>query len=79
MVSLWGSKNQEDDEDGRGEDGNQTEPPQASASRRSEERVTERTHLLPPREGRNDYLDPDDPAVCPSLTAASDLILTEFR
>ena len=65
MVSLWGSKNNENDDggdeapatDGEGSRPHSRNPP---AERRSRD-ADERTRLLPPRgEG---YLDPDDPAV----------------
>ena len=60
MVSLWGSKNGEEHDEGddaeqNGDDGNQS-------TRRSRGREPdERTRLLPPR--NDGYLDPDDPAV----------------
>ncbi len=60
MVSLWGSKKDENPEaDGQngGQNGESSDP--ASQPRPSE--ADERTRLLPPpREG---YLSPDDPAV----------------
>ena len=64
MVSLWGSKNDEDEhEDGDGDStptgGEESRQP---PPRRSEGRdADERTRLLPPR--RDGFLDPDDPAV----------------
>ena len=63
MVSLWGSKN--DDENEEGQDG--TRPQSASHSQQPED-ANERTRLLhPPPHAPNrgdGYLDPDDPAVC---------------
>ncbi len=61
MVSLWGSKNGEEHDEGdeaeqNGDDSNQQ-------TRRSGGREPdERTRLLPPR--NDGFLDPDDPAVC---------------
>ncbi|KAL8970000.1 MAG: hypothetical protein Q9183_001720 [Haloplaca sp. 2 TL-2023] len=60
MVSLWGTKNgeeQQHDADGDRDDSNSRQP-----SRHSRE-ADERTRLLPPR--NDGYLDPDDPAVSP--------------
>ena len=63
MVSLWGSKN-DDDENEEGQDG--TRPQSASHSHPPED-ANERTRLLhPPPHAPNrgdGYLDPDDPAV----------------
>lgn len=59
MVSLWGSKNGEEQQ--QGADGGHDEDDNRHLSRQSRE-ADERTRLLPPQ--RNDgYLDPDDPAV----------------
>ncbi|KAI4260421.1 MAG: hypothetical protein LQ352_000283 [Teloschistes flavicans] len=61
MVSLWGSKNGEEQQ--QGADGGHDEDDNRHLSRQSRE-ADERTRLLPPQ--RNDgYLDPDDPAVSP--------------
>ena len=60
MVSLWGSKNGEEHNDGDDaeQDGDDGEQP----TRRSRGREPdERTRLLPPR--NDGFLDPDDPAV----------------
>ena len=60
MVSLWGSKDGEEDQTGdrdpNAENGEGSGP---NGGRRSHE-ADERTRLLPPR--RDGYLDPDDPA-----------------
>ena len=66
MVSLWGTKNgeeQQHDADGGRDDSNSRQP-----SRHSRE-ADERTRLLPPR--NDGYLDPDDPAVSLSCKAGS--------
>ena len=59
MVSLWGSKNDEEEEDqnGTSNDGEGSRP---NSGRRGRD-ADERTRLLPPR--NDGYLDPDDPAV----------------
>lgn len=64
MVSLWGSKNDDEDRP-EGQDGETTptnpgdgrQPPRRSG----DEDADERSRLLPPR--REAYLSPDDPAV----------------
>lgn len=57
MVSLWGSKNgDEQQHDGDGDHDDQGSRQQPRQSREADER----TRLLPRNEG---YLDPDDPAV----------------
>ena len=66
MVSLWGSKNGEERDEGdeaeqSGDDSNQQ--PRRSAGREPDER----SRLLPPR--NDGFLDPDDPAVCLSKFA----------
>jgi len=68
MVSLWGSKKDDDSESGRAlieEEGNDN----VAQSRLSES--NERTRLLPPpaATGREGFLDPDDPAVSPPCYA----------
>ena len=68
MVSLWGSKNGGEDNDGDGAastDGENSRQPSRGGDRRGGHDADERTRLLP---HRNDgYLDPDDPAVSGSL------------
>ncbi|KAL8966018.1 MAG: hypothetical protein Q9197_006216 [Variospora fuerteventurae] len=59
MVSLWGSKNGNDQQHG---DGSANEDSSPQPSRQGRE-ADERTRLLPPR--NHGYLDPDDPAVSP--------------
>lgn len=61
MVSLWGSKKDDDPEADAEQSGNgeQTDPP---APRQSVE-ANERTRLLPPQQPHQGYLSPDDPAV----------------
>lgn len=62
MVSLWGSKNNGDDQP-RSRD---VSPADAEGSREGSQRYRdpdERSRLLPPPR-RDGYLDPDDPAVC---------------
>lgn len=67
MVSLWGTKNGEDQNDGDGRassDGDNSR----QASRHGDgggRHPDERTRLLPPR--NDGYLDPDDPAVSTSV------------
>lgn len=62
MVSLWGSKNGEDQQ--HGADGDHDENDNRHQSRQNRE-PDERTRLLPHQ--RNDgFLDPDDPAVSSS-------------
>jgi len=64
MVSLWGNKSQDGDDEIRN-DGGAAEVHPAVARPRSRT-PDERTRLLaaPPRPSRGDgYLDPDDPAV----------------
>ena len=56
MVSLWGSKNGE--EQPEGEEGEET---RGSSRPSGGPEPDERTRLLPPR--NDGYLDPDDPAV----------------
>lgn len=59
MVSLWGSKNGEEQQ--HGVDGDHDENDNRNQSRQNRE-ADERTRLLPHQ--RNDgFLDPDDPAV----------------
>lgn len=79
MVSLWGSKNGEEqgDGDGRastdGDDGRQP-PRHGDAGGRNPD---ERTRLLPPR--NDGFLDPDDPAVSTcSLCSALLLLINLF-
>ncbi|KAI4116003.1 MAG: hypothetical protein LQ345_003504 [Seirophora villosa] len=59
MVSLWGSKNGNDQQHG---DDSANEDNSRQPSRQGRE-ADERTRLLPPR--NDGYLDPDDPAVSP--------------
>lgn len=57
MVSLWGSKNGDDqhtDGDSANDEDNSRQQPRQSRD------ADERTRLLPPR--NDGYLDPDDPA-----------------
>ncbi len=65
MVSLWGSKNDEEVEHENGEapatDGE--ESTQRNPRHAGGRDPDERTRLLPPR--NDGYLDPDDPAVSP--------------
>lgn len=58
MVSLWGSKKDEDPEARRPVSAGQPSEPHLSEA-------DERTHLLPPPTagGREGFLSPDDPAV----------------
>ncbi len=65
MVSLWGTKNDDDDDRLESQDG-ETTPTNAGDSRQIPRRsggddADERTRLLPPR--REGFLSPDDPAV----------------
>ena len=60
MVSLWGSKNGEEEEDQNGDNVNDGEGSRPNSGRRGRD-ADERTRLLPPR--NDGYLDPDDPAV----------------
>ena len=61
MVSLWGSKNGEEHDEG--DDAEQNGDDSNQQTRRSGGREPdERTRLLPPRS--DGFLDPDDPAVC---------------
>ena len=60
MVSLWGTKNGEERNEGDGSEhdgGEDRHQPHHSGGREPDER----TRLLPPR--NDGYLDPDDPAV----------------
>ena len=60
MVSLWGSKNGEDRDEGdeaEQNDEHSNQQPRRSGGREPDER----TRLLPPR--NDGFLDPDDPAV----------------
>ncbi|KAI9806834.1 MAG: hypothetical protein M1833_002491 [Piccolia ochrophora] len=59
MVSLWGSKS-----GGSKPQSGSTTPPEGEGSSRHQHDPDERTRLLPPQ-GRDGYLDPDDPAVTP--------------
>ena len=78
MVSLWGSKNGEDEhvdhDDAERLDGDDNDGTPRSSSQRARRNPDERTRLLPPRS--DGYLDPDDPAVSPirCFQIASDLI-----
>lgn len=61
MVSLWGSKNDREEED-------DNERPTSSSRRdtpRQSEDASERTRLLSPQDRSQGYLSPDDPAVSP--------------
>ena len=64
MVSLWGSKKDDDPEDtsARPQNGEQSH---AAEPRHSE--ANERTRLLQPPPQSQGYLSPDDPAVSPYL------------
>ena len=64
MVSLWGSKNGEDQNDGDDHasiEGDDARQPARHGDGRRGRNPDERTRLLPPR--NDGYLDPDDPAV----------------
>ncbi|OBW67017.1 MAG: putative HEAT repeat protein [Aureobasidium pullulans] len=71
MVSLWGSKNDDEQADDgsitpRGSTEDSRRPPSRRSYERREREADERTRLLPaqPRPPHSDgYLDPDDPAV----------------
>jgi hypothetical protein len=72
MVSLWGSKNNDEEQvdDGsttpRGSTEDTRRPPSRRSYERREREADERSRLLPaqPRPPHSDgYLDPDDPAV----------------
>ena len=75
MVSLWGSKNDDEgrpDDRSEGDDGDTT-PTNPSDSQHPPRRVggeepNERTRLIPPR--REGFLSPDDPAVSLSPSSA---------
>ncbi len=62
MVSLWGSKNGDDqNQSGTATPGETEQGDSSSYSRpRQQREADERTRLIPPHGG---YLDPDDPAV----------------
>lgn len=83
MVSLWGTKNDEEDRpegEGEGEDG-ETTPTNAGDSRQPPRRQgggnpDERTRLIPPR--REGLLSPDDPAVSLILPISSMIFLLEL-
>jgi hypothetical protein len=62
MVSIWGSKNRDEEED----DGNRTNGHDGSSSRGGQHEPDERTRLLQP-ETREGFLSPDDPAVSKPL------------
>jgi hypothetical protein len=68
MVSLWGSKDGEENEEGQNETTQSTSHTQHP---HESEDANERTRLLHPpplAPNRGDgYLDPDDPAVCRSV------------
>lgn len=62
MVSLWGSKKDEEDETPQNGDHDEAEGSRPTSGRQPDRRdPDERTRLLPPR--NDGYLDPDDPAV----------------
>ncbi|KAI9795820.1 MAG: hypothetical protein M1835_005142 [Candelina submexicana] len=66
MVSLWGSKNgEEENHSGTAtpQDGQASEHHAPASRRENHSEPNERSRLLPPPQGR--YLDPDDPAVSP--------------
>lgn len=71
MVSLWGSKNNDEEQDagsnrGTNSRGGSRAPPSREEYERREDEADERSRLLPrqPRPPHADgYLDPDDPAV----------------
>ena len=77
MVSLWGSKNGEDQNDGdatiEGDDGRQAPRHGDSGRGRNPD---ERTRLLPPRS--DGYLDPDDPAVGTLAILAISILTLRF-
>lgn len=61
MVSLWGSKNGEEEEHENGDTQQESEGSRPNTRQPDRRDPDERTRLLPPR--RDGYLDPDDPAV----------------
>lgn len=78
MVSLWGSKNGESNQNGddrdHEQDGEGSRPSSRQPPGRSSHEADERTQLLPP--GRGGFLDPDDPAVSLINTPALQLTNT---
>ena len=70
MVSLWGSKQDGEDDE---RDGEQQEQPRATSSHsqpsRPSEDANERSRLLPRHDQGTQYLSPDDPAVSISFTS----------
>lgn len=71
MVSLWGSKDGDEQHTDGGstneEDNNQQQP-------RQSREANERTRLLPPR--NDGYLDPDDPAVSSHPRTIGNLLIS---
>lgn len=63
MVSLWGSKNGEEEEHENGDTQQESEGSRPNTRQPDRRDPDERTRLLPPR--RDGFLDPDDPAVSP--------------
>ena len=61
MVSLWGSKNGEEEEHENGDTQQESEGSRPNTRQPDRRDPDERSRLLPPR--RDGYLDPDDPAV----------------
>ncbi|KAK5088946.1 hypothetical protein LTS08_000651 [Lithohypha guttulata] len=64
MVSLWGSKNNQEEQDEDQENGRPTTSTSQTDTPRQSEEANERSRLLPPPDRRG-YLSPDDPAVSP--------------
>ena len=76
MVSLWGSKNGEEQTDGddrASTDGDNSR--QQSRHGDGGRHADERTRLLPPR--NDGYLDPDDPAV--SVISSYETLVNHLR
>ena len=61
MVSLWGSKNGEEHDEGHDAEHNGDDNNNQQSRRSGGREPDERTRLLPPR--NDGFLDPDDPAV----------------
>ena len=79
MVSLWGSKNGEEQGDGDGRASPDVDSSRQPSRHGDGRNPDERTRLLPPRS--DGFLDPDDPAVstCTRYFAPADKSLHRFR
>ena len=75
MVSMWGSKKDDDAEQEPSHDGESSQHGQ-QAPRHSEE-ANERTQLLPPN--REGYLSPDDPAVGQAIPHSETMLTVCYR